>query len=109
MPPRFPDIGRASEPRLRVDLGDETGTVNLDPPKYGVVPSGVFLVAALLPVETHTRQLVLGIACRVRQKVFIRLVQREVLQRIESGLWRGMEGENELLPRQRAHARGLAR
>src|SRR6202162_6062374 len=108
MPPRFQDIGRASEPRLRVDLGDETGTVNLDPPKYGVVPSGVFLVAALLPVETHTRQLVLGIACRVRQKVFIRLVQREVLQRIESGLWRGLGVEQELVRRERVPRTGCA-
>ena len=75
--------------RLRVDLCCEALTVDLDPTKHGIVPSGVLLVAALLPAETHACELVLGIACGIHQQVFVRLVQREVLQLIESGLWYG--------------------
>ena len=35
------------------------------------------------------------------QQVFVRLVQREVLQRIESSLWYGIEVEYELVQRKR--------
>src|SRR6266852_1210857 len=87
--------------RLRVDLRNETRTVNLDPAEHGIVPFSMLLIAALFPGETNARQLVLSIACGIRQQVFVRLVQSEMLQRIKCGLWRDSEVEYELMQRKR--------
>ena len=66
-------------PRCRIDLCGEALTVNLYRPHRGIVPCGVYLVAALHPGETHAREFACGIASRIRQLCFFGFIKPEVL------------------------------